>query len=202
MRKPKDPLSLLTIFLDKAQRSLRGIYEFSSDPECVYRLSIEKAPRDVVLPDGTELHKGEPVGIIHLWGEHMPVIPSSGINLAWASRMARVLEKSAGLLAQHAVRETSLQSIPAFGNDVFLPPSSVRLLERIGYAVLEGTSRHTLCGRLRIWIVRRWTWLLRRAFNRESARGIAPADLQYISIWISRRALFKKYGDSSGVGSA
>src|SRR5512143_201892 len=114
MLKKKDPLSLLTIALDKAQRSFLGIYEFSSDPECIYRLSIEKASRGLALPDGTVLRKGEPVGIIHLWGEHMPVIPSSGISLAWASRMARLLEKSAGLLAQHTVREKSLQSIPAF----------------------------------------------------------------------------------------
>ena len=196
MHKPKDPLSLFTIAVDKAQRSLLGIYEFSGDPECIYRLSINKAPRDIALPDGTEIRKGESVGIVHLWGEHMPAIPASGVNMAWASRMARVLERSASLLAQHALREKSLQSIPAFGNEVFLlhTEATDRLLKRIGYSVSECTQRDTLDGRIRTRVVRLWTWLLRRAFNPESARGIAPADLQCCAIWISRRALLEKYG--------
>jgi len=195
MGKHRDPLSFLTIAIDRMQRSLRGIYEFSTDPECIYRLSIESAPRDTILPDGTQFIKGERVGILHLYGEHMPVIPASGPSLAWASRMARQLERSAFLLAQHAATEKSLLSVPAFGNDVFLlhTQTNARLLERMGYAVLDAVMPDNVYQSFRMKTVRVWTWLLRRAFNRQSAI-IAPADLQYCSIWISRRALLDKYG--------
>jgi len=194
-RAENDLLDRVTKALDRGQRYLRGIYEFSSDPNCVYRLSIENAPREVMLPDGTVFHKGEPIGILHIWGEHVPIIPPTGVNLAWATKMARVLRRSTNLLAQYAVKEKSLQSISAFGNDAFLPytQTTVRLLERIGFAVLEDVPTHRLHQKIRVRIVRFWTWLLRRAFNRQSARGVRPSDLQSRSIWLSRRTLLEKY---------
>jgi hypothetical protein len=191
----KDLLDRLILAIDRGQRYLRGIYEFSSDPDCIYRLSIEGAPRDVRLPDGTMFHKGEQIGILHIWGEHMPMIPSVGINLAWATKLARLLRRSTNLLARHAAEEKSLQSIQAFGNDAFLPytQNTVRLLERIGFAVLEDVPTESLHQKIRVWIVRYWTWLLRRAFNRQSARRVRPSDLQSRSIWLSRRKLLEKY---------
>lgn len=194
-RTEKDLLDRVIRALDRGQRYLRGIYEFSSDPDCVYRLSIESASRDVILPDGTVFHKGEPIGILHIWGEHMPMISPTGINLAWATRMARLLRQSTNLLAQHAVKEKSLQSIPAFGNDAFLPytQTTVRLLERIGFAVLDDVPVDRLHQKIRVRIIRYWTWLLRRAFNRQSARRVRPSDLQSRSIWLSRRTLMEKY---------
>jgi hypothetical protein len=191
----RDFLNLVTRALDRGQRYLRGIHEFSSDPDCIYRLSIESAPRDATLPDGTVFRRGEPIGVLHIWGDHMPAIPSSGINLAWASRVVRRLKRSGSLLAHHAAKEASLQSIPAFGNDAFFIPTqaNARLLERIGFAVLEGAPDDRMYQQARIKVVRVWTWLLRRAFNRHSTRGIWPADLQYRSIWMSRRTLFERY---------
>jgi len=202
MRKHQDPLTLLTVVIDRVLRSLRGIYEFSSDPDCIYRLSIGGAPRDATLPDGTRFHKGEPVGILHLYNDHMPVIPASGVSLAWASTMVRRLEKSACLLAQHAASDRSLQSIAAFGNEAFLHTrANARLLERMGYAVQDAVPANSFCRRVRMQTICLWTWLLRRAFNRPSA-AIPLADLQYRSIWISRRALLEKYGSRRVPSSA
>lgn len=191
----KDLLDRVTGALDKGQRYLRGIYEFSSDPDCVYRLSIESASRDVRLPDGTVFHKGQPVGILHIWGEHVPRIPSTGVNLAWAAKTARMLRRSTNLLAQHAAGEESLQSIPAFGNEAFLPytQTTVRFLERIGFTVLKDVPSNLLHQKIRVRIVRYWTWLLRRAFNRQSTRGVRSTDLQSRYIWMSRRTLLEKY---------
>jgi hypothetical protein len=194
-RTEKDLLDRVIRALDRGHRYLRSIYEFSSDPDCVYRLSIENAPRNTALPDGTVFHKGESVGILHIWGEHVPVIPPTGVNLAWATKMARLLKRSTNLLAQHAATEKSIQSIPAFGNDAFFPytQTTMRFLERIGFAVLEDVPADRLHQKIRVRLIRYWTWLLRRTFNRQSARKVRPSDLQSRPIWLSRRALLEKY---------
>lgn len=194
-RAERDLLDSVTMAIDKGQRYLRGIYEFSSDPDCIFRLSIESSPRNVILPDGTVFHKGEPIGILHIWGEHMPMIPSAGINMAWATRTVRLLRRSTNLLARHVAKEKSLLSIPAFGNDAFLPytPATVHFLERIGFVVLQNVPANRLHQKIRIRIVRYWTWLLRRAFNRQSSRKVKPSDLQSRSIWLSRHTLLEKY---------
>jgi len=200
-RADRDLLNRLTRAIDRGQRRLRGIREFSSDPECIYRLSIESASRDAVLPDGTEFRQGEPVGILHIWGERMPVIPPSGGSLAWAAKTARLIRRSTRLLAQHAAREKSLQSISAFGNDAFFLPtrSTVPLLERIGFFVLEETPDGGLRRQIGLRSARLWAWLLRRAFNQQSIRGIRPHDLQYRSVWLSRRTLLERYSNYENV---
>jgi hypothetical protein len=194
-RAEKDLLNRLTRAIDRLQRHRRGIQEFSSDPDCIYRLSIESAPRNAVLPDGTMLQQGKPVGILHIWGDHIPVIPSSGDNLAWAARMVRVLRRSANLLAQHVANDKSLQSISVFGNDAFFlyTQSTARLLERMGFVVLDEAPSDGLHQQARMKAARLWTWLLRRAFNQQSIRGIRPSDLQYRSVWLSRRTLMERY---------
>jgi hypothetical protein len=194
-RAEKDLLNRLTRAVDRMQRYRRGIREFSSDPDCIYRLSIESSPRDAILPDGTEFQQGEPIGILHIWGDHIPVIPSSGGNLAWAARMVRVLHRSANLLAQHVAKDKSLHSIPVFGNDAFFlyTQSTVHLLERMGFVVLEDAPAGGLHQEARIKVARVWTWLLRRAFNQQSIRGIRPSDLEYRSVWVSRRTLMERY---------
>jgi hypothetical protein len=194
-RAEKDLLNRLTRAIDRLQRHRRGIQEFSSDPDCIYRLSIESAPRNAVLPDGTMLQQGKPVGILHIWGDHIPAIPSSGDNLAWAAKMVRVLRRSANLLAQHVAEDKSLRSISVFGNDSFFlyTQSTAHLLERMGFAVLDEAPSDGLHQQARMRAVRLWTWLLRRAFNQQSIRGIKPSDLQYRSIWLSRRTLMERY---------
>lgn len=194
-RDKRDFLNRTIMALDKGQRRLRGIHEFSSDPDCIYRLSIEDAPRDTTLPDGTVFRRGDPIGILHIWGEHVPEIPASGVNLAWAARMTRVLRRSANLLAQHAAKEKSLQSIAAYGNDAFFPntQTTVRLLERMGFAVLEEVPSDRLHQQIHTRISQLWTWLLRRAFNQQSTRRVKPSDLQSLSVWLSRRTLLERY---------
>ena len=61
-----------------------GIFEFSDDPECVLRLQITRAPHTLCL-NGRVVNAGEPVLELHLWNEHIPPLPPSGPDLAWAT---------------------------------------------------------------------------------------------------------------------
>src|SRR5439155_7900751 len=69
--------------LDAWLRSYYDIRNFTDDPQCVLRVGPMPAHMPVSLSDGTEIRKGELVGALHLWNEHVPRYSGSGPTLAW-----------------------------------------------------------------------------------------------------------------------
>ncbi|MBM3789000.1 MAG: hypothetical protein FJW35_01465 [Acidobacteria bacterium] len=190
-----DLLNGLVQAVDRAFRRIGGIREFSDDPECLFRLSLGKARRRASFQDGTVVLPGEPLGILHLWAEHMPVIPGSGPDLVWASQTIRAARRSFGLLAIHISDQPGLQDLKAYGNDAFfmLTGQSSRPLLGIGFALVEEVPAESAFDRWRTHAARHWAWLLRRAFNQRSVSGLRPRDLRRHSLWVSRRELLEKY---------
>jgi len=188
---PGDPVSRAIRALDAFQRRRMGIWEFSDDPDCIFRIGLGRARRDLELPDGTRIVKGQQVGIIHIWGDHLPVIPSSGADLAWARQTVRRLERSLHLLAQHVSAHPALAHVPAIGNETVFPytTGTVCMLQRIGFTVSPPVPPSSVFGHLYRFGARLWTWLLRRAYNPESASRESFADLEIRSMWMSRRTL-------------
>ena len=188
-----DVLDRLTRAIDTFQRRRVGIWEFSDDPECIFRIGLGPAPRSFELPDGTHVAKGQQVGVIHIWGDHLPTIPASGADLAWAKQTVRRLGYSLGLLARHVAENPALAHVPAIGNDTAFPytPGTVRMLERIGFTVYPPVPRRTLFARLHRLGARVWTWLLRRAYNPESVSARTFTALEIRPMWMSRRMLLE-----------
>ena len=85
--------------LDDFLRRSHRVTEYCSDPRCVFRMQMEKAGRDVVLTDGTQVHRAEFVINLHLWNEHVPVIPPEGPTVAWGRRMSSCMNFSMRQLA-------------------------------------------------------------------------------------------------------
>jgi hypothetical protein len=191
-----DPLKSLTVALDSLLRRIRGIRTYSDDPQCLFRLSRGAARSSMLLPDGSVIERGTPVGHLHLWSEHMPPIPRSGPNLAWANRTFRAARRSLTLLADHACCDPELARVVAFGTDHFFiaAPSSDRVLRRIGFAVTEAPPPEGRTARVAMAVARIWAWLLRRAFNPQSAAGLRPRDLQQCHVWLMRSVLLERYG--------
>jgi len=184
---------------DARQRRKLGIREFTSDPECILRIGSSKAPQEALLSDGTLVHKGEPIGVLHLSSERMLVIPASGADMTWARAFARQLMYSFHLLAEYVEQDRSMVGIRAFGGEVvfiFSPPI-LRLFSRLGIEVVDSPTHRGVVG----WIVdtamRVWTWLLRWAFNPESAHGLGVFDRRFI--WLSVDRLIKIHGSGAGV---
>ncbi len=188
-----DHVSRLIRTLDAGLRQLLGIREFCDDPECLFRLSGGRARRRASFPDGTVLLPGEPVGILHIWAEHVPAIPPSGPDLAWGAQTIRSVRRSLEFLAHHIAENSALSQWKAFGNDTFFlfPRKSSRALLGAGFGLLEEVSDSTLLGRICARPGRQWAWLLRRAFNRRSIEGLKAQDLRRHSIWVTRRSLLK-----------
>lgn len=192
---PKGLLARLVRAIDAFLRRRMGVWDFADDPDCIFRLALGHAPRDVVLDDGTRVARGERVAILHLWGDHMPTIPASGADLAWARRVTRALDHSLRLLAEHVAANPALADVPAIGNDTTFPytPGTVRMLERIGFSVLEPVAPSGPIQRLVLLGARVWTWLLRHAYNRESAAGLRLGDLGTRPLWMSRTTLLERH---------
>lgn len=187
---------------DGAWRFLRGIRQFCDDPECLYRLALGTVAEDTLLPDGTHLKIGETIGIIHLWSEHVPAIPASGADLAWACRTLHAARRSLRLLAEHVEHDPAWRNVRAFAADGFFlqAQSGGRILEGLGFMTVHRPAPRHALGRLAMRGRKLWAWLLRKAFNPRSARVFGPGDLFPRYVWLTRRALLQHYAPSTGAG--
>jgi hypothetical protein len=191
-----DLLDRLVVAFDRWQRRRLGIREFSDDPASILRLGVGVARTGAELADGTVVRPGERIGVLHLWNEHMPRIPPTGPDLAWAKAVYRAAVHSLRLLARYVAETPAWEGIRAFGGDfsVIYDPGAIRLLRRLGIEVSDPVPPRGPVG----WVVdlatRLWTWLLRRAFNPGSVRDLRLSDLQHRSVWLGRRTLEALYG--------
>jgi hypothetical protein len=191
-----DLLSRLVMAFDRRQRRRLGIWEFSDDPACILRLGLTVARARVELADGTVVRPGEHVGVVHLWNERMPQMGPTGPDLAWAKAFNRGLVYSFRLLARYVATASALEDIHAFGGELCLAysPGVIRFLRRLGVEVFDPVSLHGPIERTVDLGARLWVWLLRRAFNPESARHLRLSDLQRRPAWFSRRTLSALHG--------
>jgi hypothetical protein len=197
-----DLLSRLVVAFDRRQRRRLGIGEFCADPECLLRLGFRTARVATELADGTVVRPGERVGVLHLWNEHMPRMPRAGPDLAWARAVTRLAVHSFRLLADYVVGTPALGDVHAFVgefSDVYTP-GTLRLLRRLGLEVFDPVPPRGPIAWTVDWAMRVWVWLLRRAFNPASVRGLRPRDLQRRRVWLGRRTLVGLYGVGGAVG--
>jgi hypothetical protein len=117
--------------LDKLLRRSYHIYEFNKDPDCILRLSLGVSDRELVLSNGRHIQRGDPVGEVHFWNEHIPEIPEAGPDLAWARLFQKRLKFSLKVLAEHIANNPIYAQVQVFQGD---PPlggiKTARLLQR------------------------------------------------------------------------
>jgi hypothetical protein len=198
-----DLLSRLVVAIDRRQRRRLGIWEFSDDPACILRFGLSVARERVELPDGTAVRPGERVGVVHLWNERMPQIPPTGPGLAWAKAFNRQMVHSFRLLARYVPTAPALEDIRVFGGQLCLAysPGVIRFLRRLGLEIFDPVPLHGPVERTVDLGARLWVWLLRRAFNPESARHLRLSDLQRRPAWFSRRTLIALHGSEDAAPS-
>lgn len=96
--------------LDAYLRRRQAIFEFTDQADCILRIARTAAPRGLLLSDGTAIRAGDPLLELHLWNEHVPAIPASGVTLRWAATAARLARTSLRALAA----ATATGSLPDF----------------------------------------------------------------------------------------
>lgn len=131
--------------LDGWLRRRQGIYEYTSKPHCMFRVSLRRAEQTLTLSDGTLLRAGDPVLELHLWNENIPAMGLEGPTVAWAHQVCRAMDASLRELARYLAEERTLDSVRAVWGDMQLgsprqTEQLVRIVARYGFESLDDGS--------------------------------------------------------------
>jgi ceramide glucosyltransferase len=180
-------------WLDFALRRATGIRDYSQHPHCLMRLSLGRAERDVNLKDGTRIARGETIGELHYWNEHMAAMKKGRTGLTWASAYHRWMVLSLEELARHMQENPRLAEVQAFR--AMLPYSSrdaealaARISPRLGLDIRVPPPPEGALGRLHAAGEQLLFRLLVWAFH----PGTRAADGRR-EVWVTRRALLARY---------
>jgi hypothetical protein len=162
------------------------------------RVGVARAEADMAFSDGTLLRAGEPVGVLHLWNEHIATIPTAGPDLRWAMELRDSMAFSLRQLAEAAKSDPRLSQTKAFGGTaVFVSRHGTaqvaRLAARYGFDWIRTGPPRTPARRVHDFFENFLVLGLQWAFNPAGLRGkrfIRPRE----PFWITRATLLAKYG--------
>lgn len=182
---------------DQVLRRLYGVTEFESEREGLLRIERRRAKRGFALSDGTRIRRGDAVIELHLWNEHLPPIPDSGVDFAWAARIRRQVPCTLHRLAHHIRADRQLDSVQALRMQPAIARRKparalVRLLLRIGFEPVSGATG--VRGRALRRLDNVWLWLLTWMHNPSALKG-RHFDRVRHDFWISRQSFMRRYAD-------
>jgi hypothetical protein len=104
--------------LDRWLRQRQGVFEYTSNPTCLFRVARAEAELDIALSDGTHVYPGVPILNLHLWNEHVPPMTKYGATIQWARQMSRAMDWSLRELAGYLARSRDLCDVVAIRADM------------------------------------------------------------------------------------
>lgn len=182
---------------DALLRHWHRVVEFDSSPDCLLRISVVAAERPLDLTDGTPLEPGDPIIEIHLWNDHVPLVPPRGPDVLWATRGRRQFVRSLERLAAYLAASPDLAAVkalvmrPAFAGRQ-LNRSLNRIVMRHGFEWLRPQPGRGM-GRAYRFFDNLWLWLLTWTFN-ERSLGRRPFAQLRQEFWISRARFIATFG--------
>jgi ceramide glucosyltransferase len=187
--------------LDTLLRRCLRIYEFTQEEECLLRIAIGRSDADVVLSDGTCVHRGEPIGELHFWNERIPPMPGEGPDLAWAFAFQRRLVRSLAALADEVESDSRFRDVKAFRGVTSFGSQDgrgqvARLVEQWGFELVDRKRPIGILGRFISFWENLYTWGIIWTFNPASLQGKSLRRLRREQLWISRKELVHRYGSN------
>ena len=181
--------------LDRWLRRLQGVYEYTANPICLFRINRGEADQTLTLSDGTRIRPGVPILNLHLWNEHMPPMPRDGATVAWARQTNRAVGTSLRELARWLAGQPDLADIAALRADMRLATGAhsrqlMRIATHLGF---ESTAFRAETGSLRQLGENILMYLLVLAANPAAIRtDVLRRD--HALFYLSRAALERRYG--------
>lgn len=183
--------------LDRLLRWLMGIEEFSRERDCILRISLVTAAEDVELSDGTRINRGEAIGELHWWNEHILQLPDEGATLQWAVSESRKLRRSLAELAAVVETDPRFREIrvfhaetPVFGAEGMQAVTA--LAERLGFETRRCQKPGRLLARIRRLGESLLFWALLWTYNPRSQRG-RGLRRERCRLFITRTTLLNRY---------
>jgi hypothetical protein len=138
----------LVFGLDSFLRRRLGVIEYSSHPDCLFRIDLRRLNHAMTLSDGTTLLPGDEIVQLHFWNERVPQYDGAGANFEWARRFSRALTTSLQELATFlAVR--NLQAVKGVRADAALGTTEhmdqvLRFCGHYGFKPVRDTAPATI----------------------------------------------------------
>ena len=197
-RRPDGILARLIRRLDAHLRRRHNIFEFSDHAGCLLRICVIRARVAFRFSDGTRINVGDPLGELHLWNEHLPLIPRGGPDLTWAIQLRRMIAESLKQLASAALHDPRLAQVKAFGATAMFASRKgdsqvARLAERYGFDWVTLERPPTFGKRFHDFWENFLLLGLQWVYNPGGLRGkpfLRPRE----PLWISRQVLLEQHG--------
>lgn len=187
--------------LDVLLRRASGVFEFSTHPDCILRLQVARAGHAFTLANGVKVQRGDPLLILHLWNERVPLFGPSGPDLAWALQAYRIFRTSLGEAARWLERQPDQLGVRAVGGATVLAFSGdndtgARVLKRLGFELFP---YHNPFGRFGEFWENLYTLALMWTYNPASARHRPLSRMQRAEMWMSTQQFLARYGSHPAV---
>ncbi|MFZ0525904.1 MAG: hypothetical protein WA776_06090 [Xanthobacteraceae bacterium] len=133
-------IEALVASLDYRLRLRQGVFEYTRNPACLFRIQIINSTEDLLLSDGVTVHAGDRLINLHVWNEQFPRFPRHRPTLAWARRVDRAFDISLRELASYLATQPDLGDVVAIcGNMGF--GSAARSAQLARYVARFGFER-------------------------------------------------------------
>lgn len=181
--------------LDRWICRLQDVYEYTTHPQCLFRIQRVRADCAFQFADGTRIHPESRILSLHFWNEQVPVMGDGGPTLAWARRIMRAMYISLLELAGYLRQQPDLADIAAICIDARVSGTEQaeqlrRVLVRYGFetATSEFDPRgvlHRLADALNVMMLLSVT----------NPLGLQGAPFRYgkTRLFLSRAVLEKRY---------
>jgi hypothetical protein len=192
---PSGPVRWAIQGIDGLLRRYYGVVPFSNHHDCLFRISPGTSDVDMLLSDGTQVHKGDPVLDLHLWNERLASLLLPWTDLARGRALLRHIIISLRLLSGWYRSPSNQGSFVALRAE-FGMVAEIRQVE----AILRRFGFDTVVKErpgFRIW--RRAFWdnvfsmALMWTFNPEFARTRCLTQLSRTRAWISLERLHERF---------
>lgn len=182
---------------DRLLQRWHGVFEYSTDPLCVFRIQPDMSDRNIVLGDGTSVSVGDRILNLHLWSEHVPPMALTGPTIGWARRYAHGLEYSLQLLSEYLSGQPQYSGVVAIRATLMVASrrnigQMVRIVRHCGFESLPGDERHSWAGRIHQFADNVLGLLLCVAVSPRSARGEVLRRVRS-QVMLSRHLLDQRY---------
>ena len=182
-------------------RRTHGVFEFTDEAWCIFRLQLRDAQHGIRLSDGTQVREGEPALVLHLWNEQIPPMRAAGPDVAWGATLARLIIRSLRAVAVWIESHPEVADRRVLGAaTVLVGPGSgggFRLFRRLGFDVLPFEN---LLGDFGEFWANLYTWGLMWAYNQASVRHRPPWRLRRTILRMPVDTLLVRYGSAAQTG--